>query len=882
MPDNKLLHYGIKRRSGRYPWGSGDEAYQGDQFIRRYETLKLEGKTGTEIAKELGLTTTELRNNITWARKEQRTHLANSIERLRNDGMTKTAIANELGISEASVRNYLSTPVKKHQTMQLESVNKALEDAVNKSEYLDVGIGVELQLGVPRNRFNAVVNKMVKEDGYYIHEIYVKRLNDPLKPTTIKVLTKEPDMINVRNNADKIRPLDSWSDDRGETIHNLAEPKAYDPNKVKIRYKEQGGESKDGVIELRPGVEDLDMGASRYAQVRIKVGEDRFLKGMAVYGDPKDFPPGVDIIFNTNKPLGTTPRDVMKKTKSPEESDNIFGSTIKPTMQNKSRVLNVVNEEGDWDTWSATLPSQFLGKQSTGLIKDRLDATSKSLKMELDEISGLTNPIVKQHLLEAYSNNMNSKAARLAAKGLPRTKSHVILPFPDMKPDEIYAPHYKNGEKVVLVRYPHAGVFEIPEVTINNKNPQARKILGMAPDAIGIHPSIAKKLSGADFDGDTVYVIPNPGGPLRIKTSRSLKELKNFDPMDYKVGRDTISKRHLQTEMGLASNLITDMTIKGATPSEIARAVKHSMVVIDSYKHKLDYKKSKEDNGISALRKKYQSHISPDTGKKTTGGSTLLSRSKRKIDLDQAETVRELAKDRVLKDGTVKAKGMEPAAIAKKLKISESAVKGYIAGKDFDPEVYSSGTERESLYVAHIRNLQSLKNTANKLYMSVKPPKYDKDAAKVYKPEVESLNAKLIKAKENAPRERQAQILSNKLYYATVSPEMDDEQKAKLKSRSLARARVTVGASKGTIDIDDNEWEAIQAKAISNTKLKEILMNADMDRVKQLATPRTRKLNTAKAQKAQTLLDSGYTYAEVSSAMGISTSAIRSLITGNE
>ena len=48
--------------------------------------------------------------------------------------------------------------------------------------------------------------------------------------------------------------------------------------------------------------------------------------------------------------------------------------------------------------------------------------------------------------------------------------------------------------------------------------------------------------------------------------------------------------------MGDVSNLITDMTIKGANNDELARAVRHSMVVIDSEKHNLDVKASARDN----------------------------------------------------------------------------------------------------------------------------------------------------------------------------------------------------------------------------------------------------------------------------------------------
>ena len=61
MTDNELKHYGMPRRSGRYPWGSGKDPYQrtGD-FLTRIDDLKKQGLTEKEIADAFGLTTTEL------------------------------------------------------------------------------------------------------------------------------------------------------------------------------------------------------------------------------------------------------------------------------------------------------------------------------------------------------------------------------------------------------------------------------------------------------------------------------------------------------------------------------------------------------------------------------------------------------------------------------------------------------------------------------------------------------------------------------------------------------------------------------------------------------------------------------------------------------
>ena len=820
---DSILHYGIKRRSGRYPWGSGEDPYQGQQghaFLNEYEKFKMLGLKETEIAEKMGMNTTQLRNNITWARKAQRDFINEQIGTLKEQGMSNVAIGNQLGISEATVRNYISSK-EKVERVQLENVVKAVEDGVGNTGYLDVGVGVERQLGVSRTKFNTVVDKLVQEDGYHIHEIYVKRLSDPSKYTTVKVLTKESDIDVVKLNSEKIRPLDSWSDDGAMTIHNIKPPQMLDLDRIKIRYAEDGGADKDGLIELRPNAKDLDLGNSKYAQVRIGAGENLYLKGMAAYSDDK-FPDGVDIIFNTNKSKDTPKEQVLKKMK--DDADNPFGTNI---VRQKG-ALNIVNEQGDWDTWSTKMSSQFLSKQPLNLIKDRLDATHKALREEFDEINSLTNPVVKKKLMQDYIEGLDAKAKHLKAQGLPRTKSHVLLPITDIKPNEIYAPNYKDGERVVLVRHPHGGIFEIPDLVVNNKNATAKKMLGNAPDAVGIHPSVAQKLSGADFDGDTALVIPNNGG--QIKTSRSLKELKNFDPMVYKVDHDTIAPRTKQIQMGIVSNLITDMTIKGASQSELARAVKHSMVVIDSEKHKLDYKKSAIDNGISALRKKYQTHINPETGKVSNGASTLIARSKRKVDISQP---------------------------------------------GFNPDKYSSGTAVEQLYSNYIKNIQGIKNTATKIFDTIPRPNYSKEAARIYEPEVKSLNKKLNVALLNAPKERQAQLLTNNLYYSNLKPDMSPDDKKKLKSRSLARARETVGAKKTMIQITDREWEAIQARAVSTTKLEQILNNADMDVVRKLASPRQTTMTSAKVSRAKQLLANGYTYAEVAQTLGVSTSTIR-------
>jgi hypothetical protein len=89
------------------------------------------------------------------------------------------------------------------------------------------------------------------------------------------------------------------SHDGGDTFDTFVYPKSMDSNRIKIRYAEEGGIDKDGLVEIRRGVDDLSLGESHYAQVRILVDDNKYIKGMAVYSD--NMPDGVDIVFNTNK-----------------------------------------------------------------------------------------------------------------------------------------------------------------------------------------------------------------------------------------------------------------------------------------------------------------------------------------------------------------------------------------------------------------------------------------------------------------------------------------------------------------------------------------------------------------------------------------------------
>ena len=617
--EDYLAHYGILRKSGRYPWGSGnDESTRNRDFLDYVEGLKRNGLNETEIARGLGTTTTQLRAAKAIAKTQQKQADIAMAQRLKDKGYSNTAIGERMGINESSVRALLA-PGAKDKAEVLQATAAMLRDQVDSKGLVDVGTGVEHHVGVSRTKLDNAIAQL-REQGYELHPVQVDQLGTKNK-TTIKVLappgTTYRDVVSRKS---EIRQITNFSQDGGRSYLGLQPPRSVSSKRVAVRYAEQGGADADGVIYVRPGVGDLSLGQARYAQVRIAVDGTHYLKGMAMYKD--DLPDGVDLMFNTNKKSTGDKLDAMKPLK--DDPDNPFGAVVRQLVDKNGKVssaMNIVNEEGNWESWSKSLSSQMLSKQSPSLAKTQLDMTYERRRQEFDEITNLTNPAVKRKLLESFADDSDSAAVHLKAAALPRQASHVILPVNSMRETEIYAPNYRDGEKVVLVRYPHGGIFEIPELTVNNRHPAARRALGNAKDAVGIHSKVAERLSGADFDGDTVLVIPN--NSRKVKTSRPLDGLKGFDPQHAYPGYEGMKKMDARTkafEMGDVSNLITDMTIKGANQAELARAVRHSMVVIDAEKHGLNWKQSAIDNGIGQLKTKYQ-------GKSTAGASTLISKA---------------------------------------------------------------------------------------------------------------------------------------------------------------------------------------------------------------------------------------------------------------
>lgn len=851
-----IQHYGTKRHSGRYPWGSGGELHNAIKKLRE------EGLSESEIAKALGMSTTELRNQNSLSAGAEKEARRIDAQRRKDSGMSIAAISREMKIPESTVRDLLK-PGANAKYRLIRNTADALKKMVEKYLYLDVGDGVEHFMGVSRVKLDNAIT-LLKNEGYTIHYLREEQLGTG-KPTSYKVLAPpETEWKDVYANRANIKVPNHTSPDGGVSFDAPLPVNNVRSDRVHVVYDSEY----DGLIELRPGVPDLQMNGKNYAQVRIGVDGSHFLKGVAVYND-KNMPAGADIVFHTNKLPTNDKRDVFKK-QSPNK-ENPFESTVKQLEYNENGVkkvsaLNLVYGSSDWADWSRSLSSQFLSKQDPSLAKQQLQLVTERYEAELDEIMRLTNPTVKSYMLQQFADQVDSAAVHLKAAALPRQTTSVLIPESTMKPNEVFAPNYKNGESVVLVRYPHGGIFEIPTLQVNNKNPNAKRIIGSdAPDAIAIHPDVAKRLSGADFDGDTVIVLPSN----RIKTSPALEGLKNFEPrLAYpKVeGMRVMTSRGTQMQMGIISNLITDMTIMGASQSEIARAVRHSMVVIDAEKHGLNYQQSYKDNGIAALKKKYQ-------GSTQGGASTIISLAKSPRYVLQRKDNYEIDPQTGKKIYT----NTENNFVNPEGKVIFRKTRSTKMYEEADAHVLSSGTRIEGIYADHANNLKALGNRARLETLGVKPIRYSPKARETYSAEVKSLSDKLILAERHRPIERKAQLAAGELYRRKIAanPDMDRASKASARGKLIVLARNRLGPPKPTIDITPQEWTAIQMGAISPYRLSSILRNADSNQVKMYATPRSSQgLSPGAINRANNLLKLGYTRAEVASSLGISVSAL--------
>lgn len=958
MSYDELMHVGVGheddppgRGSGRYGWGTGANPGQHQfDFLSEVKTLKKRGLKDAEIAKMLlgeKATTTNLRAEISIATKAQRQiNRARAIQLLDECNGNVSEVGRRMGKSESSVRSLLD-PVLAERASRYENTAEMLKKRIEESAsgIIDVSKATEYSLGVT-DTTKKVAIAMLEKEGYVKSWVQIPQMGTQHK-TSIMVLAKQEEgetpkdtFARIQKNKFNISPIQDYTPDQGKTWWTPEFPESMDSKRVLIRYAEEGGKDKDGVIEINPNAKDLSLEGSRYAQVRIAVDGSHYMKGMAIYTSEK-LPDGIDVIYNTNKKVGTPKEKVFKKLKKttlPDgreviDKDNPFGALIRSPKEKDGVVtrggqhyyvgndgkeylspINKLQDEGDWDSWSRNLSAQFLSKQPLKLIKQQIDLSVSKKRTELEEIRNLTNPVIKKKLFEEFASGCDANAADLSVKGFKNQAFQVLLPIPQLKDNEIYAPNFDDGDTVALIRYPHGGIFEIPILKVNNKNEAAKKVMQGASDAVGINQNVAEILSGADFDGDTALVIPMTSNRVSIKSKKPLSELEGWDPKEiYKLpdSAPNIKNMTKQNEMGRVTNLITDMTVQGAKDSEIARAVKHSMVVIDSEKHHLDYKQSAIDNNIKALKDKYQKRVNPETGAETFGASTIFSRSSSTVRIDQRKEVTDPKKmtpeelerwDKGQKvwrstENKIVERVTDPKKMtAEELTLYNSGRKVYRkTDKNKQEEVYrmdvvddardlvrDKNNAKEMAYADYANELKAMANEARREARGIKSYPVSVEAKKTYAKEVDSLNRKLRVAQSNAPRERQAQIIANSITSEKFAsnPDMDYEHRQRERARALTEARAQVGAKKDPVVITDREWEAIQANAISFSKLTQILNNTDQDAFKKRATPRySSSLSSSQISLIKSMSNSGmYTQKEIADRLGISTSAVSSAI----
>lgn len=966
------MHYGVGWDddppgvgSGRYPHGSGENPNQHQfNFLAEYAKLKTQGYTQKEMAEMLlgpGKNSTNLRTEISIQRKKERQINRSKAIELYDKYHNYSKVGAIMGKNESSIRALLD-PVIAERTDRYENTANMLKKLVDKKGYIDISENSNLYLDNVSSTTMKVAVELCEREGYVKGWVKIPQLGTKHE-TTVTVLAKQEEgetksdvHSRIYKNRFNISPIQEFTPDSGKTWWTPEFPESMGSDRVMIRYAEDGGKAKDGVIEINPNAKDLSLESSQYAQVRIAVDGTNYMKGMAIYAS-EPMPPGIDVIYNTNKHKGVpaidknatynpetgqwSGKEVLKRMKidgrtGEVDRENPFGATIKVPKEvdgiltrggqhyytdeygnRKLSPINKLQEEGDWDTWSRNLSSQFLSKQPVKLIRQQINLSIGNKKMELEEIRGLENTVVRKKLLNDFAESCDHNAAKLYVTGFKNQAFQVLLPIPDLKDNEVYAPNYEDGDVVALVRYPHGGTFEIPVLTVNNKHKTARNVMRGASDAIGINPKVAERLSGADFDGDTAAVIPLKSNRIDVISTKPLPGLVDFDPKEMYPLPDSaprMKNKTKQNEMGRVTNLITDMTIQGATEDQIERAVRHSMVVIDAEKHHLDYKKSAKDNRIHELKKEYQGRINPETGRESTAASTIFSRASSEIQIDERKEITrtsDMTPDELKRwnDGKKVYRDTGKKIVQRidnpdkmtpeELEVYRSGKKVYrTTEKNKQEKVYrmdivDDATElvrdkynlKEMAYAEYANDLKRLANEARKEARSIETYKVDVAAKAAYKDDIDDLNRQIRLAKMNSAKERRAQGMANAMVAEKreANPDMDYEHLKREQARCLNQARAIVGAKKPVITISDRQLEAIQAHAVSSQKVSEILANTDIDSFKKRVSPRnsTNSLTDTQLSMLNAMLNTGmYTQKEIADKLHVSVSLVSATIRG--
>ncbi len=955
--------------SGRYSYGTGKNPGQHDEwrhknFLQRVNDLKKAGWTPTpnNLKDEFGedMTTTKYQKELQYATYIQKLENVEKAKRYKEQGLGNTEIGQKMGVNESTVRGWLDMN-DDSKVYQLKSTIDFLRDQVKEKGMIDVSVGVAEELNITQTRLDSAIYAL-EQEGYKFYKGRFEQVTNSNSFTTQAVLCSPDKKHSDIYDLDKVKTITEYkSNDDGEHFDKLKPPVSMDSDRIFVKYVEDGGADKDGIIEIRRNVKDISIGDAAYAQVRVLVDNDHYIKGVAVYSD--NIPEGYDILINSNKHKADGIYGALKDVKAENKgTDNPFGTLIKEGGQNyyidengerKQGVVNICRAQDDWSEWKNVLPSQFLSKQTKQLAEQQLGISIDNKRQEFDEIMSLENPTIKKFYLNKFADSCDKDAVTLAAAKFPGQSTNVIIPINTLKDNEIYAPQYENGTVLALVRYPHANIAEIPVLTVNNKQADAKKLLGTdIRDAVGINSKVAAQLSGADFDGDTVVCMPITK-TSRIQSKAPIPDLVSFEPKlkygAHEIVEDSKGEKHYfrngeeypimkntNTQMGIVSNLITDMTLLGAPEEHLVRAIKHSMVVIDAEKHKLDYRASEIENNIKELKNLYQ-----DGG----GASTIISRAKGEMRVDKRQGQAQVnlkgkpGYDPSIPEGALRYKtadddklyyvkknynkdtGLNTLTTTDGKKISynpsdKEAYKKYNPVMKKDPDTgevsftneagtisykfqkrqdkitnmagtYDATTlesiyhhPMEKIYSSYANTMKKMANNARLAAANTKEIDRSSEARKVYAQEVSSLKAKLNDAIKNHPKEREAQrratVEVNEWLEKNPNAKPKDVKKKKQMAINKYRRELgTVQRRERNIEITDNEWKAIQAGAISKTDLVKILNNTDSDKLRDLAMPKTVKsVSDAKASRIKTYVSRGYTYAQVAELLNISTSTV--------
>lgn len=241
----------------------------------------------------------------------------------------------------------------------------------------------------------------------------------------------------------------------------------------------------------------------------------------------------------------------------------------------------------------------------------------------------------------------------------------------------------------------------------------------------------------------------------------------------------------------------------------------------------MDYKRSERENGIQELKKKWQIRVDEDGNERFGGASTLLSRRKQTVYVPERTGSAHVDPE----TGNLVYKESGRTYIDPKTgKRVEAQTKVSLISQTLDAQTLSSGTIQENLYADFSNQLKNLARKARLEAVHTENMEYNPAAAKEYRTEVQSIDAKLKAVIDNKPKERRAMIIANanikaKIQAQGLDPKKDKKEIKKISAVEMQRARDSVGASgsKTRITFTDREWEAVQAGAITHTKLTKIL-----------------------------------------------------------